>query len=116
MSKPKLLTLHQFNERATPLRKRLTEELEKERTECALPELGKDPNTDLWLPPNVDSKTVVKLSPTVKEFTGWRLDPRWIKKGGYSTIEAAVIDVMAQIKAHCVSDTAVLKTKQVATA
>jgi hypothetical protein len=33
---------------------------------------------------------------------GHRLDPRWIRKGGYESIEEAAQDLIAQIRAHCV--------------
>lgn len=101
MSKVKL-SPQQFADLSAPLKKRLADELAKQAAECALPELGANPNSDLWSPPTVDSKTVVKLSPVVKEATGFRLDPKWIRKGGYSSIPEAVADVMARIAEHCV--------------
>jgi hypothetical protein len=84
------------------LKKRLTDELVKQAEECALPELAANPDSDLWSTPTVDSKTVVKLSPVVKEMTGFRLDPKWIRKGGYASIPEAVADVMARLAEHCV--------------
>lgn len=98
MAKVKLLTVAEFNTLAPKLRKRLTDALTKEQQDCALP----DPTTDLWDFPPVDSKTVVKLSPVVKELVGHRLRPSWIRKGGYASIEAAVQDLLAQIRANCV--------------
>lgn len=95
-----------FDEIAQPLEKLLTEQLQRDIEDCALPELAEDPHTDLWTTPKVDSKTVVKLSATVKEFTGFRLDPTWIQKGGYSTVAAAITHVMAEIKKHCVAESA----------
>lgn len=111
MSKVKLTPI-QFNDIAALLRRRLTEALQKEIEDCALPDLADDEDTDLWTLPNVDSKTVVKLSPTVKELTGWSLDPTWIKKGGYASVEDAVSDLVAQIKAHCVSEKAMAPTSK----
>lgn len=98
MAKVKLLTVAEFNALLPTLRKRLTDALKKEQEDCALP----DPETDLWDFPPVDSKTVVKLSPVVKELIGHRLHPSWIRKGGYPSIEAAVQDLLTQIRAHCV--------------
>jgi hypothetical protein len=115
MAKAKL-TPGGFKEIADSLQKRLTAELLKEIEDCALPELSNDSATDLWSPPKVDSKTVVKLSPTVKEVTGWRLDPTWIRKGGYLTVPDAVTHVMAQIKTHCVAETASVKAEAAAAA
>ena len=98
MAKPKLLTLTAFNALLPTLHARFTDALTKEQQDCALP----DETTDLWDFPPVDSKTVVKLSPCVKELTGHRLRPSWIRKGGYASIEAAVQDLLAQIRMHCV--------------
>jgi hypothetical protein len=103
MAKAKV-PVSRFAEIVGTLRKRLTHDLQKELAECALPELPRDASTDLWSLPKVDSKTVAKLSPTVKEITGWRLDPRWIKKGGYATVGQAVEHVIAQIQQHCVAE------------
>ena len=83
---------------------RLTQGLEREQEDNALaPDLGSDP---LWQTPKVDSKTVAKLSPVVKEITGHRLDPRWIRKGGYPAIEMAVADIINKIKQYRVVPTA----------
>jgi hypothetical protein len=98
MAKVKLLTVAEFNALLPKLRQQLTDALEKEQQDCALP----DPTTDLWDLPPVDSKTVVKLSPVVKTLVGHRLRPSWIRKGGYDSVEAAVNDLLAQIRAHCV--------------
>jgi hypothetical protein len=105
VSKTKL-TRANFDALAAPLAKCLTAALEAELKDCALAELGTDTSTDLWSPPPVDSKTVVKLSPKVKEMTGWSLDPAWIQKGGYPTVEVAVGHIVAQIRQHCVAEPA----------
>src|ERR1700722_11187391 len=98
MAKSKLLTLNEFTALLPTLRQRLIDGLTKELKDCALP----DPDTDLWDLPPVDSKTVVKLAPIIKDLIGHRLDPRWIRKGGYESIEEAAQDLIAQIRAHCV--------------
>jgi len=86
-----------FSELLPTLIDRLTKDLQREQQDCALPALGKDP---LWDTPEVDSKTVAKLSPAVKELTGESLDPRWIQRGGYHTIAEAVGHIISQIKQH----------------
>ena len=98
MAKVKLLTIAEFNALLPKLQQRLTDALSKEQQDCALP----DPVTDLWDFPPVDSKTVVKLSPVVKELIGHRLRPSWIHKGGYTSIQGAVQHLLVQIRAHCV--------------
>lgn len=100
MSKAKMLSPAEFSELLPRLTERLTEDLQREQDECALPELKKDP---LWDTPEVDSKTVAKMSPVVKEITGESLDPRWIQRGGYPSIEAAVSHIISQIKQHRVA-------------
>lgn len=102
MPKPKLLTAAEFGAIKPKLKVRLTAGLEKERTDTALPKFGGSSTSDLWELPPVDSKSVAKLSPLVKELIGHRLDPRWIRKGGYPTVEAAVDDMLAQLRRHCV--------------
>jgi len=100
----KKLTPGQFERLGATLAAELTKALEAEIQDCALPELVADSSTDLWSPPKVDSKTVVKLSPKVKELTGWSLDPAWIQKGGYPTVQQAVSHIVAQIKKNCVAE------------
>jgi hypothetical protein len=99
MANPKPLTPGEFGSLQPALKQQLMEALAKEQQDCALP----DPETDLWDFPPVDSKTVAKLSPVVKELTGFRLRPTWIRKGGYESIEEAVHDLIAQIQKHCVT-------------
>lgn len=100
MSKVKKLTPSEFSGLVPKLIDRLTEDLQREQQDCALPALGKDP---LWDTPEVDSKTVAKLSPAVKELTGESLDPRWIRRGGYHSVAEAVADIVSQIKQHRVA-------------
>lgn len=89
------LSPSRFAELLPTLVERLTKDLLREQEDCALPDLRKDP---LWDTPEVDSKTVAKLSPAVKELTGKSLDPSWIKRGGYHSIEEAVSHIVSQIK------------------
>ncbi|KVW81583.1 hypothetical protein [Burkholderia cepacia] len=100
MSKPKMLSPSDFSNLLPTLMGRLTEDLRREQEDCALPDLKKDP---LWDTPEVDSKTVAKLSPAVQELTGESLDPRWIRRGGYRTVEEAVAHIIDQIKLHRVA-------------
>jgi len=98
-----MLTADQFEQLLPTLIKRLTSGLENELQDCALPELGEDPGSDLWNLPTVDSKTVCKLSPIVQELLGRRLEPSWVRKGGYESVEAAINDVVANMKKDCVA-------------
>ncbi len=98
------LSQSQFAALLPTLVKRLTGDLRREQEDCALPELANDP---FWSTPDVDSKTVAKLSPAVKELTGESLDPRWIRRGGYQTVENAVAHIVSQIKEHLVAAPAV---------
>ncbi len=78
--------------------------LEKELKDCAW---QPEPDTDLWDLPTVDSKTVCKLSPIVEAMTGHKLQPKWVRKGGYPSVTEAVADLMAHIGQHCVAPSAV---------
>jgi hypothetical protein len=99
MSKLKLMSPATFSGLVPTLHARLTNDLRREQEDCALPDLNKNP---LWDTPEVDSKTVAKLSPAVKELTGNSLDPRWIQKGGYHSVEEAVIHIISQLKLNLV--------------
>ena len=117
MSKFIPYTVSQFNAMRPALEKSLTAALEQEKKDCALPDLGGNPKSDLWSDlPEVDSKTVAKLSPVVKGLIGRRLNPRWIRKGGYPSIKAAVQDLLMQIAKHCVADTPAIAPAKPATA
>ena len=106
------LTQTEFGALSGALTQTLTKALEAEIADCALAELAADQSTDLWSPPRVDSKTVVKLSPTIKEMTGWSLDPAWIQKGGYPTVEVAVAHIVAQIRKNCVAESVHAKAEK----
>lgn len=101
-SKPKL-TAEQFEALLPTLVGRLTSSLDNELKDYALPELGGNPSSDLWDLPTVDSKTVCKLSPIVQELLGRRLEPSWVRKGGYQSVEVAIKDVVANMKKDCVA-------------
>lgn len=100
MAKVKKMTPAEFADRLPTLIERLTKDLEREQQDCALPELGSDP---LWDTPAVDSKTAAKLSPAVKDITGESLDPRWIQRGGYQSVDAAVKHIVSQIQENLVA-------------
>lgn len=98
----KSFTPAEFAAIQAPLKKALSDALQKELDDCAL-DLD-DPDSDLWDDlPTVDSKTVAKLSPVVKKFVGRSLDPRWIRKGGYASVDEAVNDILGQLQKHCVA-------------
>ena len=100
----KMFTQVEFDKLTPSLSDKLTAALTKELADCALPELGDDADSDLWNLPTVDSKTVCKLSPVVKEVLGRRLDPRWIRKGGYNSIIEAISHLVSQLRLHCVAN------------
>ena len=110
MSAPKTptYTSKEFEALVPKLKAALTSALNKELSDCALPDLGKQPDSDLWDLPTVDSKTVCKLSPTVKAIVGRSLKPRWVRKGGYKSVNEAVEHVIDQLRANCVVDTSVV--------
>lgn len=52
----------------------------------------------LFATPIVDSKTVMKLSPVVEAMTGKKIKPEWIKKGGYDSVDEAIIHLLKQLE------------------
>jgi len=89
-------TLEEFSLIKSALSKRLTTQLE---SEAELDDfMDDDDESDLWDTPAVDSKSVVKLSPIVEEFTGLKIKPEWIKPGGYDTVEDAVKELIRQLE------------------
>jgi hypothetical protein len=76
------------------LKSELTEELE---AEVEFAEFETD-NEGLWETPGVDSKAVVKLSPTVEKYIGAPIDLAWIKCGGYDSVPEAVEHIMEQLE------------------
>lgn len=104
MTSPKTkLTPEQFEALLPKLIGRLTSGLDNELKDCALPEIGGNPDTDLWDLPTVDSKTVCKLSPIVQELLGRRLEPTWVRKGGYPSVDAAIKDLVINMKKDCIA-------------
>lgn len=94
------MTPVEFDTKRAEIHSALTAGLQQELEDCAW---DPDPATDLWDLPTVDSKTVCKLSPIVLEQTGQKLDTKWIRKGGYQSVEEAIEDLMAHIAEHCVA-------------
>ena len=89
-----------FHAQKTDIEAALTAALQKELTDCVW---QPDPDSDLWNFPTVDFKTVCKLSPIVEKMTGHKLQAKWVRKGGYESIENAVSDLMAHISENCVA-------------
>jgi hypothetical protein len=53
--------------------------------------------------PEIDSKAVVKASPIIRKFVGGELDPRMIRKGGYSSFDDLVNDLLPKLREACPS-------------
>ena len=100
MAKPKLLSPKEFSPIQGDLEKALTEGLNAELKDGAW---QADPDSDRWDLPTVDSKTVCKLSPIVEKITGHKLKPKWVRKGGYPSIDEAVSDLVSHIAQDCVA-------------
>ena len=74
-----------------------TELIAELETEVEFAEFETD-NDGLWDTPAVDSKAVVKLSPTIEKYTGAPIDLTWIKRGGYDSVPEAVEHIMEQLE------------------
>jgi len=51
--------------------------------------------------PEIDSKAVVKASPVVRRFLGAELDPKMIRKGGYSSFDDMADDLLKKLRDTC---------------
>ena len=53
--------------------------------------------------PEIDSKAVVKASPIICKFTGADLDPKMIRRGGYSSFDDLAMDLLPKLREACSS-------------
>jgi acyl carrier protein len=81
------------------LASRLAEEVNPDEFSVVFEDQGAA--TDLWELPEVPSKAVVKLSGMVEEHLGVKLPPKFIRPGGYRTVEDAVAHIMEQLRTMC---------------
>jgi hypothetical protein len=57
------------------------------------------PDEDLWEDmPTVDSKAIARTSPIFQEILGIALDVKFIRRGGYSTIDEAIDHLVPQME------------------
>lgn len=56
--------------------------------------------------PAIDSKAVVKASTIFKKYLGVDLDPKLIRKGGYSSFDDFVDDLLPKLRAACLKGAA----------
>ncbi len=101
----------EFEKTKSKLYSDLVKALEIQALECAIPDVGSNPATDVFETPTVDSKTVIKLAPIVEAATGHKLKPDWIQKGGYNSIEEAAAHIVAQIASNCFETAQVVAVK-----
>lgn len=93
----------EFDDITQNLAQKLMSRLANEVTpdEFSAPGVDQGPATDLWELPEVPSKAVVKLSGLVEDHLGVKLPPKFIRPGGYETVEEAVTDIMEQLRTLC---------------
>lgn len=91
-----MVTLEEFAVVRHKLQEALVAQLEEEilMNDFEVPE----EEEHLWKTSVVDSKAVVKLSPIVESMTGRKIHPKWIKKGGYASVDEAITDIMKRIE------------------
>lgn len=81
------------------LQARLVEEVTLDEFSIAFDDSGAA--TDLWDLPEVPSKAVVKLSGLVEQHLGIKLPPKFVRSGGYKTVEEAIQDIVTQLRTLC---------------
>ena len=92
-----------LTEKEPLLKQLIAAALDQELASCAIPDLPNDPNSgSLWSSlPVVDSKTAHKISASIiEQVLGCKFEPKWIRKGGYSSVAEAVADVINQLRTH----------------
>jgi acyl carrier protein len=99
MSKASPISQKEFNSVKADLYQVLVKQLQQQKAECFIPDTPDD--TDVFDTPEVDSKTVIKLTSVIEKRTGHKLKLQWVRKGGYASIEAAATHVIDQIQANC---------------
>lgn len=76
------------------LRKHIAEATEDFDAAVGVPSAG----SSVWRGvPVVDSKTVAKASPIFESMFGVKLDPKWIKRGGYGSTDEAVGHLKSEV-------------------
>ena len=98
-----VITKTEFDALEAQLREDLRKWWEDEQAEFEADPPIADPTTDpLWDGlPEIDSKAVVKASTVVRAHTGADLDPRLIRKGGYSSFDDLANDLLPKLRASC---------------
>ena len=94
-SKPKAskISATKFKEVEPKLQAELQDKLNSFKNE---PIAGSD--EDIPDIPVIDSKCMIKLSPTVDHHIGIKIEPGWLEPGGYSSAEDAVTSLMRRIE------------------
>eukprot|EP00438_Fugacium_kawagutii_P035195 Skav231389 [mRNA] locus=scaffold7522:607:6029:+ [translate_table: standard] len=56
--------------------------------------------------PEIDSKAVAKAAPVVEGVIGVTLDPKWIRRGGYGSVDEMVEHLLGRIREACAEEAA----------
>lgn len=78
---------------------RLSEEIQTDEFSPQLVDAGAP--TDLWDLPAVPSKAVVRLSGIVEEALGVKLPTKFVRSGGYESLEEAIEHLITQLRNLC---------------
>jgi hypothetical protein len=97
------ITKAEFDEIEQALREDLKRWWEDEKADLEADPMPADPEMDpLWEGmPEIDSKSVVKASPIIRQHVGADLDPKLIRKGGYDSFDDLANDLLPRVRATC---------------
>ncbi len=97
------ITKTEFDAIEQELRKALEQWWEDEKADLEADPPPQDPATDpLWDGmPEIDSKSVVKASPVIRQKIGADLDPKLIRKGGYTSFDDLANDLLPKLRDTC---------------
>lgn len=100
------MTAKEFEERKGDLEDLMREWWDEEQSgwsidKKAKDELKKQAKDIMSSIPVIDSKVAITVSAVVEEILGAEIHPSLIKKGGYSSIDELIEDLLGKLKACC---------------
>ena len=95
------ITMAEFDAGAADLKAALRKKYDASKADEDRPALGPATAGAFGHVPDLDSKTVARWSSTVRDHIGCKLDPRLIRRGGYSSFEDFWSEMSPRLRASC---------------
>ncbi len=104
MAKPRQTkaSVGEFDQTKAKLEKRLREFWADETNPVTFTKPNVPALNDLWDDgPELDSKAVQNASPIVEELLGFKLTEKFLKRGGYDSVDDFLADIVPKLRAEC---------------